>query len=298
MSQAVEAHYPAAARLSERALVNLAPADTPSTIPHAAVASEHPRDLPDSQESVFSAASSTFSALKLPSSGSTVSTSTSAETEDTFHVAPNQSKPIEAPMPAEADARADAPRIDAATANAPRTGDTAASPMSLESPIAQGFKRAADGSVKGSGQAMHSSARPATAHKRNKSMDTHAGTRIGEVRVESEIQLPRANAMQLSAQLKTRLSYAMVKVQNGWEKQSLDELEEVQSQRSSPNSAPGRSDRLVFDSPSAFDRNRRPSQNSDQMLISPMSDTSRSHAATSSCQSLSRLPATSTLIIT
>ncbi|MBE7180320.1 MAG: hypothetical protein INR71_03765 [Terriglobus roseus] len=31
--------------------------------------------------------------------------------------------------------------------------------------------------------------------------------------------------MQLSAQLKTRLSYAMVKVQNGWEKRSIDELE-------------------------------------------------------------------------
>lgn len=81
--------------------------------------------------------------------------------------------------------------------------------------------------------------------------------------------------MQLSAQLKTRLSYAMVKVQNGWEKQSLDELEEVHSQRGSPNSAPGRSDRLAFDSPSDFERRRRPSgvsDNSDQMLMSPASD--------------------------
>jgi hypothetical protein len=93
--------------------------------------------------------------------------------------------------------------------------------------------------------------------------------------------------MQLSAQLKTRLSYAMVKVQNGWEKQSLDELEEVHSQRGSPNSAPGRSDRLAFDSPSAFDRQRRPSgvsDNSDQMLMSPASDPSGAHAASSSCQ--------------
>jgi hypothetical protein len=94
--------------------------------------------------------------------------------------------------------------------------------------------------------------------------------------------------MQLSAQLKTRLSYAMVKVQNGWEKQSLDELEEVQSQRGSPNSAPGRSDRLAFDSPSTFDRQRRPSgisDNSDQMLMSPVSEPLGSHAVTSSCQS-------------
>ena len=89
--------------------------------------------------------------------------------------------------------------------------------------------------------------------------------------------------MQLSAQLKTRLSYAMVKVQNGWEKQSLEELEEVHSQRGSPNSAPGRSERLAFDTPSTSERHRRPSgvsDNSDQMLMSPASDPARSHAAT------------------
>jgi hypothetical protein len=92
--------------------------------------------------------------------------------------------------------------------------------------------------------------------------------------------------MQLSAQLKTRLSYAMVKVQNGWEKQSLDALEEVHSQRGSPNSAPGRSDRLAFDSPSTFDRRRRPSgvsDNSDPMLMSPASDPSGAYPA-SSCE--------------
>jgi hypothetical protein len=94
--------------------------------------------------------------------------------------------------------------------------------------------------------------------------------------------------MQLSAQLKTRLSYAMVKVQNGWEKQSLDELEEVHSQRGSPNSAPGRTDRLAFESPSGFGRQRRPSgvsDNSDQMLMSPASDPSGAHMASSSRQS-------------
>lgn len=75
----------------------------------------------------------------------------------------------------------------------------------------------------------------------------------------------------------------MVKVQNGWEKQSLEELEEVASQRGSPNSAPGRTDRLMFDSPSAFERQRRPSgvsDGSDHMIMSPASDPARSHAAT------------------
>lgn len=95
--------------------------------------------------------------------------------------------------------------------------------------------------------------------------------------------------MQLSAQLKTRLSYAMIKVQNGWEKQSLDELEEVHSQRGSPNSAPGGS-RVTFDSPSIADYRRRPSavsERSDHMLISPASDPKRSHVLNPSqcCQS-------------
>jgi hypothetical protein len=94
--------------------------------------------------------------------------------------------------------------------------------------------------------------------------------------------------MQLSAQLKTRLSYAMVKVQNGWEKQSLEELEENQSQRGSPNSASGKNDRLAFDSPNVPDYQRRQSaisDNSDQMIMSPASDPTRSHAATPACQS-------------
>jgi hypothetical protein len=81
----------------------------------------------------------------------------------------------------------------------------------------------------------------------------------------------------------------MVKVQNGWEKQSLEELEEVHS--GSPNSAPSRSDRMAFDSPSAFDRPRRPSgvsDNSDPMLMSPASDSLLSHGVTPSCQSCSR----------
>lgn len=89
--------------------------------------------------------------------------------------------------------------------------------------------------------------------------------------------------MQLSAQLKTRLSYAMVKVQNGWEKQSLDELEEGQSQRGSPNSAPGRGEPLTFDSPSESERRRRPSgvsDISDQMIMSPASDPTRSLTGT------------------
>jgi len=87
----------------------------------------------------------------------------------------------------------------------------------------------------------------------------------------------------LSAQLKTRLSYAMVKVQNGWEKRSLDELEEVHSQRGSPSSAPVRGDQLAFESPYASHCRRRPSDisdSSDQIIMSPASDPTRSYAIT------------------
>ncbi|KAF2639470.1 hypothetical protein P280DRAFT_37958 [Massarina eburnea CBS 473.64] len=237
-------------------------------------------ELPDSQESYVSAVSNTFSAPKLPSSSSNLSTSTTGDTDlaspPACKVASAQIRPAGGaipPSPVRARAAQDAaPRIDAA--NAPRTGDTAASPMSmsLESPMTQGFKRTADGSVKGSGPPIARPVAPPRGHKRTKSTET---SRIGE----------------LSAQLKTRLSYAMVKVQNGWEKQSLEELEERTSQQGSPTSVAGRSNgsRLIFHSPTDADRQRRPSgisEISDQMMISPgqntPSDPSRSLAATPS----------------
>ncbi|KAF3041930.1 hypothetical protein E8E12_007778 [Didymella heteroderae] len=170
----------------------------------------------------------------------------------------------------------DAPQIDAAAANAPQTGHTTATPMSQSFPTTQGFKRSADGSVKGDGSSASPTERT-FAHKRNKSMDTHSSTRIGE----------------LSAQLKTRLSYAMVKVQNGWEKQSLEELEEVHSQRGSPNSAPGGS-RITFESPSITDYRRRPSavsDDSDYMMVSPASESTRSHAVNSAYWRMTNKPA-------
>ena len=86
--------------------------------------------------------------------------------------------------------------------------------------------------------------------------------------------------MQLSAQLKTRLSYAMVKVQNGWEKQSLEELEESQSQRGSPNSAPEGS-RVNFGSPSSTSYRRRRStvsDSSDHMFMSPAANSVQPYA--------------------
>lgn len=61
----------------------------------------------------------------------------------------------------------------------------------------------------------------------------------------------------------------MMKVQNGWEKKSLDDLEDENSQRGSPVSAPGRSLSDASQNPS---RQRRPSgisDVSDQVTMSP-----------------------------
>jgi hypothetical protein len=87
------------------------------------------------------------------------------------------------------------PRVDTAAAK-PRAGDTAASPKPLESPTTQGAKRTADGSVKTVGVALEtpSTYRPMAAHKRNKSMDTHSGTRIGEVRSVAQAHVLTADA--------------------------------------------------------------------------------------------------------
>ena len=65
-----------------------------------------------------------------------------------------------------------------------RTGDTAPGSVALEFPISQGFKRTADGSLKGARLAVDSPVQPSTGHKRNKSMgaEVSSNPRIGEVR--------------------------------------------------------------------------------------------------------------------
>ncbi|KAI1173247.1 hypothetical protein F4777DRAFT_458548 [Nemania sp. FL0916] len=88
---------------------------------------------------------------------------------------------------------------------------------------AQSRKRMADGIVKHTRH--HSSASPVRmGHSRNTSTVSVASTtssRIGE----------------LSAELKAKLSYAMVKVNNGWQSHSIDEVESLASQAASPTSS-------------------------------------------------------------
>ncbi|KAF2870721.1 hypothetical protein BDV95DRAFT_574440 [Massariosphaeria phaeospora] len=258
------------ARSPRHALTASSSADNIGTAHPPHIASFYKRELPASQESALSAASSTLAAPTLLSSSSNVSTSTAATTEFASpppkHVHASRMQPAanvsQLPTtPAHGrNVQPSAHPID--TANTMRTGDTAASPMSLDSPVSQGFKRTADGAVKGAALATESTGVPTMGHKRNKSMDSNAASRIGE----------------LSAQLKTRLSYAMVKVQNGWERQSLEELEDQTSQHGSPISGIVRNDasRLTFESPRSVERRRRPSgvsDHSDQIMLSPAQST-------------------------
>lgn len=148
------------------------------------------RELPDSQESYVSAVSSTFSVPQLPSSSSNLSVSTVGDFDfpppSTSSEPSAQKQHAERAVPASpnpARGRHAPLRIDAV--HPPRNGDTTASPMSLDSPIAQGFKRGADGVVKGSIMTVDASLKPAMGHKRPKSMDFSSSTRIGEVRAET-----------------------------------------------------------------------------------------------------------------
>ncbi|KAI1749502.1 hypothetical protein F4782DRAFT_513403 [Xylaria castorea] len=88
---------------------------------------------------------------------------------------------------------------------------------------AQSRKRMADGIVKHTRH--HSNASPVRmGHSRNTSTVSVASTtssRIGE----------------LSAELKAKLSYALVKVNNGWQSHSIDEVESLASQAASPASS-------------------------------------------------------------
>ncbi|KAI1801768.1 hypothetical protein F4811DRAFT_436459 [Daldinia bambusicola] len=87
---------------------------------------------------------------------------------------------------------------------------------------AQSKKRMADGVIKHTRTSSSvSPVRPG--HSRNTSTVsiTSTSSRIGE----------------LSAELKTKLSYAMVKVNNGWQGHSIDEVESLASQVASPTSS-------------------------------------------------------------
>ncbi|KAF5019587.1 hypothetical protein F66182_8397 [Fusarium sp. NRRL 66182] len=82
-------------------------------------------------------------------------------------------------------------------------------------------KRMADGEVK----SRTDSQSPVKGHSRNPSAVSRASTITG------------GHIGELSHELRTRLSYAMVKVNNGWQSKPLDEVETMASQAASPASS-------------------------------------------------------------
>ncbi|KAK8242932.1 hypothetical protein IWZ00DRAFT_546462 [Phyllosticta capitalensis] len=188
-----------------------------------------------SQESQLSVSSTTSAAPRLLSSQSNVSTDSIPETESTSPATSNVSSHIDLSKTATATANASAsaplqnpvapntcitPRKQTALQHDFSPRSAAGSPMAIDTPpTSRGAKRTASGLIKPptSAYAGNETGASSTAHSRNTSTESGL-SRIGK----------------LSAELKTRLSYAMIKVQNGWEQKSIDELETVASQRNSP----------------------------------------------------------------
>ncbi|KAI4602800.1 hypothetical protein KJ359_008019 [Pestalotiopsis sp. 9143b] len=89
---------------------------------------------------------------------------------------------------------------------------------------AQSRKRTADGAVKYTRDSMSTSPVRRSGHSRNTSAvsaTSTTGSRIGD----------------LSSELKAKLSYAMMKVNHGWQSNSIDEVESLASQAASPVSS-------------------------------------------------------------
>lgn len=101
-------------------------------------------------------------------------------------------------------------------------------------------KRMANGDVKSPGASLSlSPTSPAFGGHSRTISNTSRTSQIGEVCLEMLFSLrilhgKKSDHYQLSNNLRTRLSYAMVKVQHGWESHSIDHLEKSFSERNSP----------------------------------------------------------------
>ena len=105
-----------------------------------------------------------------------------------------------------------------------------------------GIKRTADGQVKPTAFTSPTSPHGSKvrSHSRNTSAVSAASTassNIGQVNKATPSAKRLTDIVQLSSELRTRLSYAMVKVNNGWQSNSIDEVESLASQAGSPTSS-------------------------------------------------------------
>jgi hypothetical protein len=127
-----------------------------------------------------------------------------------------------------------------AAAQQPMVENPASQPDPVTTSTA-GHKRTADGQVKPSSPPSPNGPRN-RGHSRNTSAVSNISTsttgRIGEVNNDSRPPNVDTNlSAQLSSELRTRLSYAMVKVNNGWQSNTIEEVESLASQTGSPTSS-------------------------------------------------------------
>jgi hypothetical protein len=128
-----------------------------------------------------------------------------------------------------------------AAAAQPMTNTSAARPTLSIAPTA-GHKRTADGQVKIAKSDPPASPHRSKIHGHSRNTSTvsavsNASSKIGEVNKGSSSAKTSSNNAQLSSELRTRLSYAMVKVNKGWTSNSIDEVESMASQAGSPTSS-------------------------------------------------------------
>jgi hypothetical protein len=131
-----------------------------------------------------------------------------------------------------------------AAAQLPLASNTSPTRSNIDIVLNAGYKRTADGHVKTATSNSPPSPRGQNVrrHNRNNSTVSNASSvasRIGEVsnQAKNTTTSTKSKVSQLSSELRTRLSYAMVKVNNGWESNSINEVETLASQAGSPTSS-------------------------------------------------------------
>ncbi|PQE32154.1 cyclin-dependent kinase protein [Rutstroemia sp. NJR-2017a WRK4] len=131
-----------------------------------------------------------------------------------------------------------------AAAQVPLASKTSPTRSNIDIVLNAGHKRTADGHVKTATSNSPPSPRGQNVrrHNRNNSTVSNASSvasRIGEVsnKAKNTTTSTKSKVSQLSSELRTRLSYAMVKVNNGWESNSINEVETLASQAGSPTSS-------------------------------------------------------------
>ncbi|TKA82040.1 hypothetical protein B0A49_00178 [Cryomyces minteri] len=196
------------------------------------------QSMPASQESHLTASSSKSNVPGLQTSSSNVSQKTDADTQQTASTSSNSqlsrfrsSQPSQGwesstgKVPFRQPPPPTTPPNDTGIAEGTtaETNSTTTSPMSLASPTSlAGTKRSANGHVK-----------PVEISIPNSPV---AAARPGRSRAES-LSSSGSRAGEAAHQLKARLAYAMVKVQNGWENRSLKELENYASRKALPGAS-------------------------------------------------------------